>query len=214
MFADHGAQFRPPNLVTRQRAFLRLITSRPGLTKHIQSFTWTLIWWDFGEHQLQEIDLQTWNVFERMSNVTYLDLASLHEVSQETYVRQNPTTLFPAVTDLRLLGWMHRGLVKAIILSLDARRLRSLRLDYLQDEGALPDGTPLDPDTAVEYAHSARKTESTHTFNDDTAFDDEAFHGQETGKLFVFPGPMWFPLRLLRYCSLDSLSVFFVCLPG
>ena len=124
----------------------------------------------------------------------------MYEICDEDFVRQNPIKLFPAVTDLRLSGWMHRGLVKAIITSLDSSKLRILKLDYLQDEGALPDGRPLDFDTAEEYAHNAKRT------NRSEIIDEELFQRQETGKAFVFPGPMWFPLRLLSDCSLDSLK--------
>ena len=108
--ADYDGQFRPRNLISRQRTFLRRMVDQPQLAKYVKSFTWTLIWLDFNEWGLTEIDLQTWDVFSRMTNVTYLDLASLHRHEDDEYVRQNPAVLFPKVRDLRLLGWMHRGL--------------------------------------------------------------------------------------------------------
>lgn len=104
VYADYDAKYRQPNLVPRQRAFLRLITVRPELAKYVKSLRWTLIWLDFKERCLTDIDRQTWYVFSRMTNVSKLDFASLHDVSDDDYVRQNPSRLFPAVTHLRLLG--------------------------------------------------------------------------------------------------------------
>lgn len=199
-YADYRADYRPKNLVPRQRAFLRFINARPALAKYVKSLAWTLIWKDFDDSTSSEIDRQTWNVFSKLNNVTQLDLASLHEIYEEDVVRLNPTTLFPAVTDVRLLGWMHRGLVKAIVSSLRADQLRSLKTDYLQDEGALPNGAPMSAEIAEEYAHSARNRYDVETI------DDELFRRQETCKACIFPGPMWLPLRLLSTHSLDSLA--------
>lgn len=92
---------------------------------------------------MAEIDYQTWNVFSQMKNVTKLDLASLHDVYSDNFMRQSPSHLFPAVTDLRLVGWMHRRLVKAILASVNTARLHTLALDCLQDEGAHPDGSSM-----------------------------------------------------------------------
>ena len=201
LYADFNSAFRPRNLVPRQRAFLRLMTSRSDLAKHVKSLTWTLIWKDFDETVLTETGRQTWNVFSRMTNVSRLDLALINEeICEEAFVRENPSILFPAVTDLRLLGWMHRGLVKAIITSLDSSRLHRLKLDYLTDEGALPDGAPWFADAAQEYAQHARRT------NRSDLVDDELLHRQETGEACIFPGPMWLPLRLLSGSSLGSLT--------
>jgi hypothetical protein len=93
------------------------------------------VWKDFDDDGLTDIDLQTWDVFSRMQNVARLDLASLHDISDQPYIRQNPARLFPAVTHLRLVGWMHRGLVRALVTSFDARKLDCLELDHLEDEG-------------------------------------------------------------------------------
>lgn len=133
VYADYDGEYRPRNLVSRQRAFLRLMTDRPRLASYVKSFTWTLIWLDFDEDELTEIDRETWSVFSRMVQVTHLDLASLHRIDNDEYIRQNPAVLFQKVRDLRLLGWMHRGLVRALLTSLDPHKLRSLRLDYLED---------------------------------------------------------------------------------
>lgn len=131
VYADYDGEFQPQNLVSRQRAFLCRIVDEPQLARYVKSFTWTLIWLDFDEEDLTGIDLQTWDMFSKLTNVTYLDLASLHRHDYDEYIRQNPTVLFPKVRDLRLLGWMHRGLVRAILTSLDPSKLQSLRLDYL-----------------------------------------------------------------------------------
>lgn len=211
--ADYDGQFRPRNLISRQRTFLRRMVDQPQLAKYVKSFTWTLIWLDFNEWGLTEIDLQTWDVFSRMTNVTYLDLASLHRHEDDEYVRQNPAVLFPKVRDLRLLGWMHRGLVRAILTSLDSSKLQSLRLDYLEDEGAFPNGESLGEDTATRLAHHSRRRDtntgyerSPKSTNSSEIYQDDSIIRQETGKAFIFPGPMWLPLYLLSAHSLVSLS--------
>jgi hypothetical protein len=189
------------------------MVDQPQLAKYVKSFTWTLIWLDFNEWGLTEIDLQTWDVFSRMTNVTYLDLASLHRHEDDEYVRQNPAVLFPKVRDLRLLGWMHRGLVRAILTSLDSSKLQSLRLDYLEDEGAFPNGESLGEDTATRLAHHSRRRDtntgyerSPKSTNSSEIYQDDSIIRQETGKAFTFPGPMWLPLYLLSAHSLVSLS--------
>lgn len=215
IYADHDAKYRKPNLIPRQRAFLRLITARPSLAKYIKSLTWTLVWRDFDEHNLTEIDRQTWNVFGEMTNVTHLDLASLHNVCDEVYVRKNPTRLFPAVTDLRLLGWMHRGLVKAIITSLESNKLRRLDLDCLQDEGVLPDGTLLNEFTAIESAYGMHAHESSYEPEPAVlTIDNDLFRLQEDGEACIFPGPNWLPLRLLSTDSIPSLQHLRIKLPA
>jgi hypothetical protein len=221
VYADYDGEFRPRNLVSRQRAFLYLVTDKPGLARYIKSFTWTIIWLDFDEYDLTEIDRQTWNVFSRMINVTHLDLASLHwadDYVEDEYIRQNPPVLFPNVRDLRLLGWMHRGLVRAIITSLEPRKLRSLRLDYLEDEGALPNGEPLGEDSAIRHAHSAWAKNTgprlrPAAINGSEIFHDDLIRRQETGQAFIFPGPMWLPLYLLSAHAVVSLTQLQVKVP-
>ncbi|GAB7330787.1 hypothetical protein MBLNU13_g02335t2 [Cladosporium sp. NU13] len=194
VYADYDGEYRPRNLVSRQRAFLRLMVDAPQFA------------------DLTEIDLQTWDVFSRMTNVTYLDLASLHRVEKHGYIRQNPAVLFPRVTDLRLLGWMHRGLVRCILKSLDPGKLQSLRLDYLDDEGAFPNGDSLGEDTATRLAHHAKRVDTAHQPSPKTTDCSNIIcHGnlimrQETGKAFIFPGPMWLPLYLLSLHAMNSLS--------
>ncbi|KAJ3573062.1 hypothetical protein NPX13_g4835 [Xylaria arbuscula] len=203
VMADYSDAYRPRNLVTRQRAFLRLIIDRPELAIYVRTFAWTLVWLDFDDDDLSDVDLRTWDVFSLLRNVTHLDLASLHAIGcDEPYIRQNPARLFPAVTHLRLVGWMHRGLVKAIISSLDAAQLVSLDLHYLQEEGSLPNGEPMPSDVARKYARSYR-----HGYSQD-GIDDELWARQEHGDACIFPGPMWLPLRFLRQRRPSSLAHF------
>lgn len=206
VYADFGSDYRPLNLVTRQRAFLRLITDRPELASHVRSFTWTLIWADFDETSLAEIDFELWNVFSRLNNVRKLDLASSLEADSpivaHPFIRKNPSRLFPAVTHLRLLGWMHRGLVDAIVNSLDPKVLRTLILDYLQDEGAFPNGDPMPHEVVAAHAHNIRFSVGRQTVS------EELYRRQQHGLASVFPGPMWTPLRMLSSRRCNSLTRF------
>jgi hypothetical protein len=218
VYADYDGYYRPQNLVSRQRAFLRLMVDKPHLAKYVKSFTWTLIWLDFDEEDLTEIDLQMWDVFARLVNVTHLDLASLHRNDDDGYIRHNPAVLFPKVKDLRLLGWMHRGLVRAIVTSLDPCKLQSIALDYLEDEGAFPNGESLGYDTAIRLSHHARIRNTALRPNPKTTdgsgiYHDDLIQRQETGKAFIFPGPMWLPLYLLSAHALDSLAHLQVKIP-
>lgn len=214
VYANYSSEYRPRNLVSRQRAFLRLMTDKPELARYVKSFTWTLtwldIWYNDDQGELTDIDRQTWNVFGRMVNVTHLDLASLHWVDEDECIRQNPTVLFPKVRDLRLLGWMHRGLVRAIIKSLNPSELQSLKLDYLEDEGAFPNGDSLGEDSAIRYAHHTKATAGRRLWPQDVngseIYHDDLILRQETGKAFIFPGPMWLPLYLLAPHSMASLT--------
>lgn len=200
VMSDYEDKYRPRNLVPRQRAFIRLMTDRPELAIYVNSFAWTLVWIDFDEDELTEIDLQIWDVFSRMQNVTRLDLASLHFFSHEPYIRENPERLFPAVTDLRLVGWMHRGLVRAIVTSLDAGKLRSLKLDHLQDEGVLPNG-----ETVPDELHRLEYHTSVDPYVDE-GVNDEMWARQERGEGGIWPGPMGYPLRILRQLGSTSLT--------
>lgn len=175
------------------------MTDRPELSMRVKAFTWTLVWIDFDDDGLTDIDFRTWDVFSRMQNVVRLDLASLHSISNQPYIRQNPARLFPAITHLRLVGWMHRGLVKAILTSLDPSKLGSLELDHLQDEGTLPNGEPMPRALAEEHSHFGDDAYS------DGVIDDKLWARQEGGDAGIFPGPMWFPLRFLRQRCLASM---------
>ncbi|KAI0816765.1 hypothetical protein GGR55DRAFT_628493 [Xylaria sp. FL0064] len=201
--ADFDSWLRPRNLVPRQRAFLRLMADRPELAIYIKAFTWTLVWKDFGEGCLTDIDRQTWDIFGRMQNITRLDLASIHAFGNVPYIRQNPARLFPAVTHLRLVGWMHRGLVRAIISSLDATKLSSLELRHLQDEGSLPNGEPMPCGRGKDHIQSG---EHGHNPYRDEGIDDDLWQRQEQGDAAIFVGPMWFPLRFLRQKCLSSMT--------
>ncbi|KAI0429679.1 hypothetical protein F5Y09DRAFT_309767 [Xylaria sp. FL1042] len=206
VMADYSDRCRPRNLVSRQRAFLRLMIDHPELAIYVKVFTWTLVWMDFNDDDLTDVDLRTWDIFGRMQNVTHLDLASLHEIGWEPYIRQNPARLFPAVTHLRLVGWMHRGLVRAIISSLNTTKLASIQLHYLEDEGALPNGEPMPSDLAAKHARNRADPYR------DEGIDDGLWERQERGDAAIFPGPMWFPLRFLGQKRLSSLTHFQISL--
>lgn len=45
-------------------------------------------------------------------------------------------------------------MVKAVVTSIDARKLQCLKLDHLQDEGALPNGEPMPQDLAIQHSHN------------------------------------------------------------
>ena len=202
-YADQlRGEYHQQNLLPRQRAFLRNMTEEPQLARLVKSLTWTLIWRDFEETTLAEIDRQTWCVFGKMVNVTRVDLASLHEVEDDMYVRRTPAGLFPKTRRLRLLGWMHRGLVKSILASLDPSRLLSLELDDVQDEGALPNGDSICADFVSDHAHHARSKSTDRWPNPNLArvsssevYHDDLIERQEIGQAYIFPGPMWLPLH-------------------
>jgi hypothetical protein len=211
VYADQRGEYHQRNLISRQRAFLRTMTEKPRLARLVKSLTWTLIWRDYGEDKLAEIDRQTWCVFGKMVNVTHLDLASLHEVEDDNYVRQTPAGIFPKTRHLRLLGWMHRGLVKSILASLNPSRLLSLALDYVEDEGALPNGDSICADFVFHEAHHAKWGRSGYWPNPNLArvqavYPDDVIKRQETGQAYIFPGPMWLPLQILSAHPLDSLT--------
>ncbi|KAK7211951.1 hypothetical protein V2G26_019129 [Clonostachys chloroleuca] len=207
VMSDYSDRYRPRNLVPRQRAFLRLMIDRPELAIHVKTFTWTLVWYDTDEFGcdgdvMTDIDFRTWEVFGRLCSVTHLDLASLHQIGHEPYIRQNPDTLFPDVTHLRLVGWMSRGLVRAIVNSLDASKLVSAKFDYLQDEGALPNGEPI-PQDLVWKTRESRYPDDLYSHR---GIGDELWHRQECGEVPIFPGPMWLPLRLMRSRRMSSIA--------
>ena len=208
---EYLANIRPVNLVRRQRAFLHTITANPKLATHVRSLTWTLVWKELTDTCLTEIDRKTWNVFSQMKKVTKLELASLHHIHEDSFVRQSPSQLFPAVIDLRLVGWMHRGMVKAIFASMDTARLRSLTLDYLQDEGAHPDGSPMSRTFAREY--SVNLYDGGSDMENPSIISQALLDRQESGRAFIFPGPMWLPLHILSTARLDSLTQLRVDIP-
>lgn len=205
--AHHSDDYRPPSLISRQRAFLRLMTNFPSLASHVQWLSWTLIWIEGDEKALNEIDFQLWTVFGHLINVQRLDLASLHQIVEERFVRQNPSRLFPAVTHLRLHGWMHRGLVDAIIKSLNPAALHTLNLDFLDDEGAFPNRAPMSHEIARGYARTISHTYWT-LMDSRSPISEELYERQLTGRACIFPGPMWTPLRSLASQSCPSLTNF------
>lgn len=214
VMADSRAMLDQGNLQSRQRAFLRLMTERPDLTHYVHTFVWSFIWlldddddgvatqYDEDGHELEKFDYRTWEVFSRLTSVRNLDLACLYteDVIKNPYVRQSPEVLFPGVTSLRLVGFMHRGLVRAIINSLDTRNLRSLTLDRLLDESALPNGMPMSEGLAREFCHAYNLRKEPYIIG------EALYQRQEKGTACIFPGPMWAPLRMLSSMPLKSLT--------
>ncbi|EEP80523.1 predicted protein [Uncinocarpus reesii 1704] len=157
---------------------------RPDLAPHVRSFTWTLAWINHDEDDLIEIDYELWNVFSRLTNVRHLDLASLHDIFYLSFIRENPSRLFPAVSHLRLIGWMHRGLVEAIVNSLDPAAVTTIILDFLQDEGAFPNGAPMAEDVAEQYARDTGLD-----MRPGALIDEDLYERQRTGTAFSFVKP-------------------------
>ena len=207
VYADYDGRYRPDHMVPRQHAFLRLMTDRPELAGYVQSFTWTLIWESVEAEEPDSVENETWAVFARFRNVTRLDLGSLHFSCYQPIVRQNPSKLFPAVKHLKLLGWMHRGLVEAIMTSLDSTTLRSLSLNRLQDEGAMSDGSPISLDVVNEIPSEYRGTDGT------MSIDEQLYRRQRSGNALVLPGPMWYALRLLSERPLNGLARLEITMP-
>ncbi|EME42066.1 hypothetical protein DOTSEDRAFT_72981 [Dothistroma septosporum NZE10] len=113
-------------------------------------------------------------------------------------------THFAAVRDLRLLSWMHRDLVNAIVTSIDVRRLCRLRLDYLYKESALSIGDPMPAHIAEEFAHSVDRRRDGGLSG--TMIDGELIVRQNSGTACIFPRPTWWPLRLLSASNLECLE--------
>lgn len=130
-----------------------------------------------------------WATFGLLSNVRYLDFASLANHRE----RVPPPLLFPNVTHLRLSGQMSWALVRAFIDSLDPTRLISLECNNLQDFGQLCDGEDLD--VLEEVLQLNRRVDLT-TFPESKDIDDA------TGSEFRHPGAMRGHLqRLEGKCS-------------
>jgi len=184
IWADADGDYVPDDARLRQYSFLRTLTAHPEYGSFVRSFAWTLIWTgSFNTtSKLEDIEFAVWDVFTSLTNVQDLDLASLHYNFLEPFVRQNPPRLFSSAVRVRLLGWMHRGLVTSILYSVDPSKLAHLALDNLQDEGQYPDGSPM----MFEDGENVR--DHTETVNPDGS------HG------FVFPGPMRNILKPLEGC--------------
>ncbi|KAK2801314.1 hypothetical protein FQN51_005414 [Onygenales sp. PD_10] len=201
------AKYSPLTLLPRQHLFLRLISSRPDLASYVKSFTWTLLWiGDKGSEDSHINANELWDVFSHLTNVRQLDLASLHCGSQNYYVHNPPPRLFPAVTHLRLVGWMHRGLVNAIVTSLNPTALRALDLHYLQDEGSFPDGNPISKKLAWAHARDARRGDFSGIMISRVSISEELYQRQRTGSAWIFPGPMWTPLHHLSTSRCTTLT--------
>jgi hypothetical protein len=103
-----------------------------------------LIWNVYDEDVLVRLDHELWSVFSGLTSVRKLDLAALpQDEHDKPHVNQFPSVLFPAVTKLRLLGWMQHKLVANTLDSVNLSNLKILDLDTLQEEGNLPDGSAM-----------------------------------------------------------------------
>lgn len=174
IWADADGDYVPDDARLRQFSFLQTLTAHPEYGAFVRSFAWTLIWTypRFVNSKLNDIEFSIWNVFSSLTNVRELDLASLHNNDSEPFVRQNPPRLFSSAVRVRLLGWMHYGLVTSILYSIDPSRLEHLALDSLQDEGQYPDGSPM------MYEDGDKVWDHIETLNPDGS------------RGFVSPGPM------------------------
>jgi hypothetical protein len=195
---------RPESLLSQQRSFLRTITKYPKYAAYVRSLSWTLIWYDQYEEQvLTEIDYQIWNVFSRLERVEKLDLAALpQDKPLEQYTRQIPSVLFPLVKELRLTGWMTHKFVANIFDSSNLSELRILSLDALQEEGKLPDGSPMPEEINTGYWYSDWRAKLCKSRMTDSASTERDFG-------VIFPGPMWLPFLPLigKLASLQRLEI-------
>jgi len=196
---------RPETLLPAQRSFLRTLCEYPDYAKYIRSFTWTLIWYD--EHAkeepraMTEIDYHTWDVFSRMERVETLDLAAIAlDKSWDDYCREPPPTLFPRVTDLRLVGWFPHKIVVNIFNSIDLSKLRALRLDSLQEEGRDSNGSPVSEDFNKQHWEDQKRAQLCEDRRKGVTPADDGI---------IYPGPMWIPFLPLigRFTSLQSLEI-------
>jgi hypothetical protein len=201
IYANTDDFWRPHNLVSRQRSSLRTMTECPEYATAVRVFSWTLIWRDVNEDALAEMDYQLWTTFSRLTHVTRLDLASLRQDEiLDPYVRQMPSLLFPHVTELRLTGWMHHSLVANILNSIDVAKLQSLSLDALQEEGQIPDGSPMPEEINKDCWNSAWRL---------TSIDHGTIDTTQINVGIIFPGPMWSTIAPLigKLESLQHLEI-------
>jgi len=182
LWADADDDYVPDDARLRQYSFLRTLTAHPEYGAFVRSFAWTLIWSyaRFNSYELQDIEFSMWNVFSSLTNVQNLDLASLHRNHHERFIRQNPRRLFSSAVRIRLLGWMHYGLVTSILYSIDPSKLKHLALYSLQDEGQYADGSPMSADDGGDLQPHIE------TINPDGS------------RGFVFPGPIRHILKPLE----------------
>jgi hypothetical protein len=194
-WANTCDSFRPEDLFSKQRCLLRTLSEHPKYANLIRDFSWTLIWYnDSHQEESPAIKYRIWSIFSCLVNVETLDLACLGEDGiEDHYVRYIPALLFPAVTNLRLLGWMHHDLVTNILNSIDLSKVRNLNLDALQEEGQIQNGSPM--------------PESLNERLDDQDMLLRDLYKNKVNRLhenrIIFPGPMWLPIVPI----IDKLSL-------
>jgi len=189
----------PENHVSRQRSFLQTMVRHPEYAAHVRAFSWTFTWGESNEYELTEIDYQLWAIFSRFDRVEKLDLAAIPSPDKvwgcwEQYTVQIPPVLFPRVMDLRLMGRTPHKLVKTIFKSIDISLLRCLSLDYLQERGNLPDGSPMPKEVNTKTRGLAWRAK---------------LCSSATDTRLIFPGPMWIPVLPLidKLSSLQHLEI-------
>lgn len=193
---------RPENLLPRQRYFLRTLQECPHYASYVRSFAWTMIWYDqHDEDGLAEIDYHLWAIFSQLQRVTKLDLAAIaHDKPLEAYTRQVPSVIFPQVKELRLTGWMPHNLVASILNSINLSDLRVLSLNALQEEGSLPDGSPMPESLNNKHWDSKWRVK---------LCEHGKIHSDSREHRIIFPGPMWLPfLHVIgKFDSLQHLEI-------
>ena len=184
MFADQQPlQPVPSWMIERQHSFITSLINYPERGQYVESFSWTLLFAiEVGRPSAEDIppaipiapsETSTWDVFQTLTQVKFLDFASL-STYHYPYTTQHPQTLFPSATSIRLLGVMPRSLPKSILNSINPFNLTHLALDDLQDWGSTENGQPM---TANESSMLGT--------------DDVEAQNPYSRQIIVFPGPMY-----------------------
>ena len=146
------------DLSRKQHAFLEIVLSRPYIGKLIHGFTWIIRSYcdpdGFmpGKQTSDAIwpDTHMWDAFKTFTNVTKLDLACYQKTWDWAYLRDPPSPLFPAATNIRLSGIMYPEVVMAILHPTNLSKLEHLSLDNLQDPGPCNGTWPKDCSTSQD----------------------------------------------------------------
>lgn len=131
----------PPQLLDRQRAFMRLILHhKPEYASWVRSFTWTMCLHRayvtkavVPEDELDSV-VQFFSQLDRVLSID-IDGGSAH-----CYPPKPVPPLFPAASHIRLSGQMHYGLAAAILHSLEKTPLKTLDICNLHERGHTQSG--------------------------------------------------------------------------
>ena len=130
--------FNREKLALKQQSFLSdmLGGGEHPVSIYVQDLTWTIrSHYLPTENSNKDLDEQMWQVFQRLTNVTRLDLGCYQESWEWDYLRSPPQHLFPNASDIRLSGIMYRQIVTAVLCSNSLSKLQRLTIDNLQDPG-------------------------------------------------------------------------------